>query len=342
MKKFASIAIAILIAAAALPLSVFAATPEIVSVEFEDVSVLEYTRGYTDESGNYIYSDFLPSFTVTLKDGRVIQSQDNSVEIDGEWYYPGFDTTSQTGGNYWTAGNTYEISGSVLNVSGTFHVTVIKSPIESIEVNDVSVIENTGGYTDENGNYIYDWFNPDFTAVFTDGSTVQSQGGSVEINGEWIGLSYDNSDQYNGNYWTAGNTYEVCATILGVSDTFNVTILENPIASIEISDVTVQEKTNGYESEDGHYIYNSFSPLLTVRLKDGGEIISENGSIQLNDQWFWLSCDYSDQENGNYWTAGNTYEVCATILGVSGTFNVTVTENPVESIEINDFSVMEN
>ena len=83
MKKFASIAVAVLIAITAFPLGVFAAEPEIVSVEFEDVSVLEYTRGYTDESGNYIYSDFLPSFTVTLKDGRVIQSQDNCVEIDG-------------------------------------------------------------------------------------------------------------------------------------------------------------------------------------------------------------------------------------------------------------------
>ena len=342
MKKFASIAVAVLIAITAFPLGVFAAEPEIVSVEFEDVSVLEYTRGYTDESGNYIYSDFLPSFTVTLKDGRVIQSQDNCVEIDGGWYYPGFDTTDQTNGNYWTGGNTYEITGNILDVCGTFNVTVTKSPIESIEINDVTVIENTFGYEDENGNYIYEWFNPDFTAVFTDGRVVQSQGNSIEIGGEWIGLSYDNSDQYNGNYWTAGNTYEVTASILGVSGTFNVTVLENPIASIEIGDVTVLENTNGYESADGHYIYDSFSPSLTVTLKDGGEISSQYGSIQLNGQSFLLDCDYSDQEEGNYWTAGNTYQVTGTILGISGTFNVTVTENPVESLVINDFSVMEN
>ena len=54
MKKFASIAAAILIAVTALPLSVYSAAPKIVSVEIEDLSVMEYTHGYSDENGNTI------------------------------------------------------------------------------------------------------------------------------------------------------------------------------------------------------------------------------------------------------------------------------------------------
>ena len=66
MKKFASIAVAILIAVTALPLSVYSAAPKIVSVEIEDLSVMEYTHGHSDEDGNFIYDELYPSFTVTL------------------------------------------------------------------------------------------------------------------------------------------------------------------------------------------------------------------------------------------------------------------------------------
>ena len=333
MKKFASIAVAILIAVTALPLSVYSAAPKIVSVEIEDLSVMEYTHGYSDEDGNFIYDELYPSFTVTLSDGTEIGSFGNAVFIDDDIYFLELDLEDQYNGNYWTVGNTYAVTGSILGVSDTFNVTVTETTIRSIEINDISVIENTHGYDDGEGHYIYEMLYPDFTVTFKDGTQIESNGSFVIIDGEWCFLEYDVEDQYMGNYWTVGNTYQVTGGICGFTDTFNVTIIPSPVERIEINDISIIENTNGYEDEDGNFIYSGIYPEYTVYMKDGSVISSNKEAIEIDGEEYYIEYIMEDQYD-EYWTVGNSYQATGTFLGVSDTFNINIIENPIAYIEL--------
>ena len=82
--------------------------------------------------------------------------------------------------------------------------------------------------------------------VLKDGSEISTKTNKIEIDGQWYWLEYDLEDQYNGNYWTAGNTYEVRGTFLGASDTFNVKIAEVVIDHI-IGDANGDGNVNGID-----------------------------------------------------------------------------------------------
>ena len=305
----------------------------IASIEISDISIIEGTQGY-QSGGTYIYNNFYPTFKVNLKDGRVFYSNGSSVYIDNEYYSLQIDNTSQYQ-EPWVAGKTYEVTGSVLGVSDTFNVTITESPIASIEISDISIIEGTHGYQ-SGGTYIYNVY-PTFKVNLKDGRVLYSNGSSVYIDNKYYSLQIDNTLQYQ-EPWVAGKTYKVTGSILGVSDTFNVTITDSPIASIEIEDISIIEGTQGYQS-GGTYIYNVY-PTFKVNLKDGRVLYSNGSSIYIDNEYYSLQIDNTSQYP-EPWVAGKTYEVTGSILGVSDTFNVTITEPPFASIEIEDTSIIE-
>ena len=309
------------------------------SVEVSDISIIEGTHGYTSEDGSYYYNDINPSFTVKLKDGRVFTSEYGAVIIDGEWFGLNPDISKQYE-QPWTAGNTYEVDCEILGAIATFNVTITASPVESVEVSDISIIEGTHGHTNEDGSYYYNDINPSFTVKLKDGRELTSQGGGVTIDGEWHRLNIDTFKQYK-QPWTVGNTYEVDGEILGAIATFNVTITASPVESVEVSDISIIEGTHGHTNEDGTYIYSNINPSFTVKLKDGREFTSEYGGVKIDGEWYRLNIDTSKQYE-QPWTVGNTYEVDCEILGASGTFNVTIKENIIDSLEISDISLIKD
>ncbi len=311
------------------------------SLEISDISIVENSKGYIEtgfEESYYHYCYFYPDFSVTLKNGDIINSNGSSVEIGGEWYSLSIDESIQHN-EHWTVGNTYEVTGSILGVSDTFNVTIKESPVESLSISDISIREKSTGW-EEDGVFYYNFY-PDYTITMKDGSVVNNSG--IEIDGEWYSLSIDESIQYN-EPWTVGNTYEVTGSILGVRDTFNVTITENPIESIVVDDIDVIVNTNGYyDSEYDCYIYSPNPTSFTAILKDGSQIKSVNGIVEIAGEHFGISsCNtnyWSQVENP--WTVGNTYQMSASVGGFSDTFNVTITESPVVSIEVEDVTCIE-
>ena len=302
--------------------------PEIDSLYIQDISVIEYTHGYEDGSGNYIYSFLQPSFTLTLKDGRKLSSS-GGIDIDGEWYNLSIDTDNQRG-EVWTAGNTYEAVGSILGVSDTFYVSITESPVESIEIKDISVIEYTHGYEDGSGNYIYGDLKLPYTVTLKDGRKLSSSGVGVDIDGEWYSFSIDTENQI-GEYWTAGNTYEAVVSILGASDTFNVTITESPVERIDIEDVTLIKGVDSYN--DGSYEHYNIDPTYTLTFKDGSQKTINNGKAVLFDGYYsHLDIDINQYENPL--EVGNTYELTGSFGSLTDQFKVTVIDNPVTDIEI--------
>ena len=299
------------------------------SLEIQDVSVTEYTHGYEDGSGNYIYSNLNPSYTVTLKDGRKLSSSGEPIDIDGEWYSLSIDTDNQRG-EYWTAGNTYQTTGSILGVSDTFNVTIKETPVESVEIKDISVIEYTHGYRDGSGNYIYSNLNPSYTVTLKDGRKFSSSGGGIDIDGEWYNLSID-TDNQRGEVWTAGNTYQTTGSIVGVSDTFDVTITESPVERIDIEDVTLIKGVDSYN--DGSYESYNINPTYTLTFKDGSQKTINNGKAVSFDGYY-SHLDIDINQHKNPLEVGNTYELTGNFGSLTDQFKVIVIDNPVTDIEI--------
>ncbi len=308
-------------------------------IEFDDVTVIENTHGSYDADGNFNYS-FSPAYTVYLKDGRTLEqpSYGGSIKIDGNEYWLRVDMPDQTKEPF-EAGKTYEINASIMNIQGSFKVTIKKSPVESIKIDDVTVLENTGGDY-QNGHYVYSNFNLKGTVKLKNSDEpIEFSGNGISIDGEWFSIDFDTSSQLE-NPWTAGNTYEISASLLGAKCKFNVTVEKTNIESVKFEDITILENTNGYFNGE-YYCYDRFYTEISL-VMNGKEYKSDGYSsgIYINDNWIELEIDRNSQTGP--WEAGNTYKVNASIAGADGTFNVTIAENPIVDIKIRDCMVIKN
>ncbi len=302
------------------------------SLEIDDISVTENTGGYVDEDGTYCYTHFTPGFRVKMRDGRVlaVSAGEYGITIDGEWY--SLSIRSMEAGGYWTVGNTYEVRAELsgTGVEATFNVTVEPGPIESLVVEDLSIIEGTNGSVNENGKFIYNRLNPTFTVKFRNGDEFKGTGG-VHVDGVYYSLNIEARQDDESGYWTAGNTYTIKASLLGAITTFKVTITESPAESLTIQDVEMIEGTRFY----------NISPVYSLKLKDGREYTGQ-GSIEVDGKWYSLSVDRNYEEEAANWKAGSTHTITGSILGVTSEFRVIVKESPIAKIEVPNISVIEN
>ncbi len=303
------------------------------SLEVADVEVEENTHGYEVENGKYIYSDLYSSWKVTLNNGTVLTVKDaNYVEIGERTYNIEFDTSEQFD-TPWTAGNTYEITASLLGVTTTFNVTVTECPVLSVEVADISVSEFTHGSYDGGvgGSWYHYSIEPEtITVHLRDGSTVT--GNSWEIYDQIGRLPEYDSDQCEENPWGIGE-HTVSVTVGPVTTDYKFTVTESPVASVEISDLTLTQGLDSYYT--GSYDHYDMFPIYTVTFKDGTKVTVDEdgyGSVYYGGEYYDLSIDYDQYENPLL--PGNTYELTGKIGVVSDTFKVTVKENPVSRIEV--------
>ncbi len=323
----------------------FKATVEeipIARIEFDEVTVIQNIDGYNkiDDDGtqyfHYRYST--PSYVVYYKDGTNSGKTMGDVQIGGS--YLGLDCSDDQDVNHWTVGNTYAVSVKVGSFNTSFNVKVVPVPVSRIEVDDIILFENTGGsfVVDSDGNEFYRYtYSPYFIAYYNDGTKSYKTNGSIQIGNSRYGLNYSgNQDE---QHWTVGNTYIIPCSILGVTSSFKVTVLENPVDRVEVKPITVYENASGSYSWDGNgeqYFSYDFSPRYTVYYKDGTS--SESGYY--NGQYY--SFTYYNDQYSEHWTVGNTYKVRFTFMSKEGTFDVTVAPNPVDYVEIDDVSVYEN
>ena len=114
----------------------------------------------------------------------------------------------------------------------------------NLKIDDISIIEGTGGYTDKNGKYVYTDISPEVSIWDTDGNGYFGKG-QIVTKGATYKLRLSDEQNETSGYWTVGNTYTVTGTLLGRSAEFNVSIIESPIEKIEIDDVSMIENTHG-------------------------------------------------------------------------------------------------
>ncbi len=261
-----------------------------------------------------------------------------------------------------TAGTVYIYAARFYNddVTGSFTVTLIRSPLARIDVKPVSIIEMSDGswnsiWNDEGeitGEYFYYyWENQlEFTLTFHDGTVVNSSGSSFEYNGIWHNAVCE-SDQSGTNPWTVGNTYTAKLTVMGVTAEVPVTITPSPVESITFDPVSVVAYstgywTTGYNPETGNYdldfFYYNWTDCLTytITFTDGTTMQCSGGGFEYNGKWQSVSF-FNTQSSENQWQVGQTYEVSVTVMGIKDTVYVTVEQSPITAITVNPISIVE-
>jgi len=335
------------------------------SVQADPVTVTEGTNGYWtwdyiyDENGNqieaeyFVYDVYPETITVTYKDGTVVSgSRDEIAEQTGYWLEVFSD---QFYYNQWDIG-TYTATCSFMGVSAEFEVTITASPIASIEVEPVTMIEGTNGwwndgyYSDEEGENYYRYYyynvNPErITITYLDGITISGDRDEIEkLIGYYPEIS---SNQGYRNPWGVG-TYVATCTVMGVSVEYEVNITETPIDHIDIEPVTLTEGVDGwwrfyeYVDEDGYYVedrYFYYDPdprMIVVTFKDG--TVYSGDREQIGDQIGYYPELYTDQDSDNQWGVG-TYTATCFLMGASVEYEVNVTNFPITSVEVKPYTL---
>lgn len=245
--------------------------------------------------------------------------------------------------------------------------------IKFTPVNPIEYLEETNGYFeyDENGDEYYYYYNPSFETddilevTYKDGRVVEyTYIGWVDDSNDYfessdgVRIDADDVSRYNdqySNHWSLGSDNYITVEYLASTCNVPVTIAENPVSSIEfipVNPAVYVENTNGYFQYDanGEEYFDYYTPwfeigdILRINNKDG--TIEEYSYIGWNEDLqnsYFESSDgvlisqddvgcYSYQYN-EHWTVGsdNYYEI--EYLDYSCKVYVTITENPVSSIE---------
>ena len=333
------------------------------SIEIEPVYITEGSHGHyisMYEDDEYIgkYYEYDPEnlleYTVTLKDGTVIETFGDSFEYEDEVYYLST-STDQSFDNQWIAGNTYEMEISLGKLTVNVPVTITPSPIKSIELKPVTLIEFTDGYynheynpeTDDYDLEFFDYepgyFDIEYTVTLKDGKVISGSGEYVEINGEDYWLEFTTNQSYY-NQWTVGNTYTMEVSLVGVSTDVDVTIIKTPIKEIIVEPITLYKDINSYINTDYNpetdefdleydcYEFENFVNF-TIVWKDGTKSTHNfYDNITYNNKDYYNSLT-NNQSYDTEWKAGNTYYSELTVLGKTVNIPITIKSSPVKSIE---------
>ena len=325
------------------------ASDTVTDLKIEPISVIEGTNGYTDYNDNYFRYTLEDkyNYTVTFANGEVVSGEGYMFDHNGEHY--NFEMESdQSKTNQWTAGNTYTATVSLMGKSVEVPVTIKETPIESIDVEPVSFMENHGGdwakFYDDCFYYYKVSERLNGTVTFKDGTTTALTE-CVEYNGEMFWCSLTDSQCYD-DQWQAGNTYVEQLSLMGAQVDVPVTVKEIPIKSIEVEPVQVIENTNGmfYKGENGSYFEYYLSGIVKVKATlDNGEVIESDSRnvFEVEGERFDIFIT-TDQSEDNVWTVGNTYEFEVEVENYKAKSTVEILPTKVQSVEVKPVTIYEN
>lgn len=315
-------------------------TPE--SITVEDMELTEGLDSYaaTDDKTGKLYNryDLCPKYTLHYSDGSTDEREYDPDNNDGIIYFE----TNQSIDNEWTPGE-YKVKAYYGELETEFNVKINPSPVESVEFEPVSLVEGL----DLSKKYIYDdddnvidsyysyYYNLEYKVKLKNGSfTVCYDDDKIYYKGRYRRLlSYDDG-QSKDNQWKAGD-HKIDAIVLGFKTSFTVSIKENPIEKVTVNDISIIKGTN-IDEYDSRYNYD---PDFTVTLKDGSEIKSYDGRIELDDEDYDMYVE--DGQYKNPWEKTGTYKVKGHLFGETYEFNVNIIESPVKEVKITPMELIE-
>ena len=301
----------------------------------------------------WFWYDVTPDeFTVYYKDGTSAV-----YDVDSAYDETGYDMEfydEQDGMSPWGLG-THTVRASFMGMEFEYEMTVVENPVERIAVKPVTLLYQTDGVWFDADDMWYDeaWFYYmvipyEFTIYYKDGTSedlniyeaYHQTGYHVEY---W---DYQECD----NQWGMG-TYTAYARFMGAECSYEVNIIENPVERIEIADKTIAEGVQYYyhneeiwdeEAEDWIPVrwsgYDYLPEDITIYYKDG--TVATYDYFDLFD-----ATGYGMEFEGveiyeERWGMGS-HTVTFEYMGISGSYDVTIVENPVDRIEVSNVILTE-
>ena len=308
------------------------------SVTIQPITIIENTTGSLSNQGTddeYFYYNWTHKINaiITMKNGDIVEVE-NSWDFcyKDQWY--SFSQDNEQWKEHWEVGNTYTVTTSVMGYKVDVNVSIVESPVESIVVEPISIIENTNGSYPPPGspnmNFRYEWVGQiKYIITMKDGTIVKGSGFNFEYNGERF--MFETGDNQYTTPWTVGNTYTVTVNALGCHADVKVTIKDSPVESFEIKPIVIAEYTNGSHQNMGtpdEWFYYHWENLMeyTITMKDG-EVLKGKGTSVLyeGNQYHLLSYGNINQMM-EHWYAGNTYSTTANFLGKTETIEISILE----------------
>ena len=341
MKKSLSLILTVILILACAPLSALAAGPKsITNITVTGPTVWEGTDGwFYDEYdpitglylGSYFMYDVTPAaVTISFADGttETVTTGSECYSATGYWWEFSSD---QSFYNPWDIGY-HTATVKIGNKSASYTVTVQPLTIKGVEVEDITLIEGIDGYdafemnrqTGSFQNYFrYTFWGAKVYVILGDGTKQEIYSG-YEDHDKWGNLFFADG-QNPAEPWGVG-PHKARAYLLGKWCEFTVTVVENPVESVEFHDVTVMRRINS--TVEPGFRYYQYYPDYTVTFKDGTTQRSERGYVYWNGTL--IPVQNNDDQFTNHWMAENEFGdhyIDIAVGGVWGVQKVTVVDN---------------
>lgn len=308
----------------------------VVSFEVLDVSIIENSCG-TQMDDYYYYlkngkgfSDF--RCIATYKDG---EKRYDFITMDQ------LDLKSQET-EHWTVGNTYSVKVTAFGgIEGTVNISIIKNPIEKIEIEDVTgeegLIEQSGDLGYYSDTVSYNWTEPKYKVTLSDGTVLKSTSDADNANYIVIGnikysLIVDKSIDLGNIH--PGDTYVINAELAGMKLSYRLNIVECPFKSIHVDDMNIRKDPTStwydYEPQSGF-----------VELQNGDKLPIEpsdfRGSpyVTLDGRKYYIEYNSQMQYDTSF-VPGNSYDIATWIGNCRSTYKV----NVLESISVSKIDLL--
>ena len=311
--------------------------------------------------------DVRPDTVEVTADGNTYSGDPDDVRAALEQAYPDLrisvDWWSEEERDHpWEAG-TYQAVFSVCGVQVDYDVVVVDSPVKKITVNPVTRYDSERFFSsdwDEETQQEIEWNKLDcapkeFT-VETDYGTFSGSSGEVADQLEKalephypnlrIDIHWESGERYD-NLWRAGESYTCFLYVCGVEAEYTVNVIASPILSVSVEPI-IRLETDTFFNGD-FYAIDCWprTAIVTVETSKGtvtgtvdGEWDGEqyHNSIQEQlgqllgtapDIWW-----YSDQNQSRQTWKPGKHTAVFYVGGVLGTYDVTVIESPIQSVEI--------
>lgn len=342
MKKMLSIALS-LIFILSLASPVLAAGPKsIVSIQVtKEPTMTEGTNGYFinaqdpvthEQLGGYFeyYADPLEvKITFAGGDTTTVTSDYECYQATGSYWSV---VSDQSVMNPWGAGD-HTATVTIGSNIASYNVTVMPSNVEELILEDITLIEGLDGHYEDEYNentgavdsyFRYTLYSWSSKVRLSDGSSDGIYSGYYDtLSDEWGELCFaDGQSVYSP--WGVG-VHKVTGYLLGRTCEFNVTVIENPIESLEFHDITLYDGLNTYTAYGGKKIYY-YDYDFTVHFKDGTSQRSYNGYVDYNGTYIYASGD--DEQYTHPWSPGEMHYVPVTVAGQWGYQRIEIKTNP--------------
>lgn len=331
------------------------------SIEVAPITVyqgLDLTTDYDfDTDSEYTYFTYeVLDYTVTLKDGSVIQSDEYGYFTYDDREFSIESEDNQSAKRVWKLGD-HSVKFTCGDYSGRFTVTVAENPVESIEFDPATVIQGSSELPN----------NLSFHVHLTDGTVADSVDGEAEFLGRTYGYTSDFETDCEEEFSTLGKKTVAVSLVNfyseadGIASTVEVTVVENPVKSISFEPVEIIENTSYsmypafddeeyyedynydedededdddyyYEDEELYFKHYEYSPAFTVTMKDG-----TTWHYDMYEDFEYEGVTYSlevidDQAYENEWSVGK-HKAQGKLFDLTGDIEVNIIENPYTALK---------